>query len=613
MKRAMIIISIILGLLFILVLALPYLLDLNRYRDHYIPLVERALNRKVDISNIRMMWFPNLGIQIDDAKIYDDPHVTQQPFVEVTSIELAVKWKPLFQRRIEVQSLTLDQPFISIIHTKDEAMNVATLGKRKPTEDDAASVDESFLAVLGVEQLIILEGTISYEDHSKEQFNTYQLKNFEMRTESVSLGDTAKISAQATLTPQQLPLSVEASLGPLQQNFDIPHIEAFVIVGTSSIVAKGQALDGTVDIDLRSSEISLNDLPLHVHLDKPVVLTDVFAHINTVISHKDASPSSQKELTVSPFSVQMEMGSSILNVTGSAVGQMVEVQATAPVIHSEDLPFPLSLHGPVSVSNLEVKVQTDGALVDVTALTGKVFDGHFRARGAWDGGTTFHSLGELQNINVEQVQKVLKPAPVTLHGTGAMNWNINGTLVPGKFPPLSGRAQLTIGDGQLNGIDLLQRIEQILKLKNPLSTRRGVTTFSRFQGKVEFLKDGIPIKSVRLEGHEKEFLMQGAGKVNLDQSIMVNGNLRLGENVSGKIMKQMPLAKIALQEDNLVVPFTIKGTLSEPNVGLDFNSIQKRIQNQVGQAVQDILKGDPKDVKEILKQGKSFFKGLFGK
>ncbi len=616
MKKGMIIIGAILGLLLLLVLALPYLLDLNRYREHYLPLAEHTLNRKIEIGHIRLMWFPFLGIQVDTVKIYDDPSMTQQPFVEVETIELAVKWIPLLQRRIEVQSLTVHQPVISIIHMKDNTINIATLGNQKITEEVSSSADESLLAMLGVEQLIISDGFISYEDRSQEPTSRYQLEKLKIHTQSVRLGDTAKVSVQAVLTPHQLPLSLEASIGPLSKNFDISQIEARLNIKNSSVEAKGHVVDGALDLTMTSSSISLNDLPLNVPMSKSVALTDVFAHINHVFFEKEDMPFSQRGLTVTPFRFHIVTGKSTLKVAGDAVEGKVEIHGTAPVINSEDMPFSLPLSKPVSVNNLELTAQIEGPRVQVAVLTGEVFDGQLKAKGSWDGTLdvpAFHMTGLLESLNVAAVQRALHPVAMTVTGIGTMNWHIKGTLPVGQPPVLSGRSQLSIVNGEVMGIDLLQRIEQILKLKTPLSPRRGMTGFSKFHGELEFFEDQFPINSVLLEGHNKEFLMKGAGLVKRDQSMMIKGNLWLGDVVSEKIIRQMPVAKVALQEGMLNVPFTVNGRVSEPKISLDVASIQKRVQKQIGQAVQDILKGDPKDVQDLLKKGKSLLKGLFGK
>ena len=39
-------------------LSLPFLVDLNKYQDQYKPLIEEALNRKVQLQDIRLTIWP---------------------------------------------------------------------------------------------------------------------------------------------------------------------------------------------------------------------------------------------------------------------------------------------------------------------------------------------------------------------------------------------------------------------------------------------------------------------------------------------------------------------------------------------------------------------------
>ncbi|GJL63848.1 MAG: hypothetical protein NPIRA04_25020 [Nitrospirales bacterium] len=619
MKRIMIVIGGLLGFLLLVIATMPYWLDLNRYRDQYIPMIEQALNRKVEISHIRVMWFPHLGLRIEDAKIFDDPNMAQASFVEISSIEVAIKWKPLLDRRIEIQSLALHQPLMTLLRTKNNTFNADTLGKEQHKTSNVLTPNEtsdSIFAMFGVERLTISNGTLRYEDRSHGQTQFYQLENVDMKTESVRLGDIAKFSVHGTLIPSQLPVSVEGTVGPLQQNMNIPQIDAQVAFGQSRVIAKGQAIEGMLDLDLTSSSIALEDLPLSVSVNKPVRVTKFFTHIQIPLTEIDPLTSPPQEIRLHPLEFKLEMGESILRVSGEAVGTKLTLHGTASVIDSQNIPVSLPFHRPVSVRMLNFQAKINGPLIQVEQLAGHIFDGQLQAEGHWDMRSevpAFHSTGTIHNVNMEEVQKTFQPSAITLHGTGAMNWKVKGTVPNNHIPFLFGQAQLLIKNGQLQGFDLLQQIEQVLKLEGFLNENQGVTHFSLLKADVEFQQEKFPIKSVLLQGVKETFLMQGSGVVMRDQSLNVKGDLRLGHSTSEKIIQQMPIATVAAQQGKLVVPFTVKGHLSKPTVGLDVSSIQRRLQKQVGSTVKKVLEGDPKDVEELLKKGKGILKQLFGK
>jgi AsmA protein len=62
--------KIVIGLLIVVVLlvgailALPFLIDLNKYQDQYKPLIEDALNRKVQVQDIRLTLWPRIVARV---------------------------------------------------------------------------------------------------------------------------------------------------------------------------------------------------------------------------------------------------------------------------------------------------------------------------------------------------------------------------------------------------------------------------------------------------------------------------------------------------------------------------------------------------------------------
>jgi AsmA protein len=99
----MVAVAIVLVFLVLIILLLPFLLDLNRYRDSYLPILEQVLHRNVEVEDVRLTLFPTLGVQLRDVVIADDLAFSSKPFLTVPSVQVAVKWGPLLQRRIQVK------------------------------------------------------------------------------------------------------------------------------------------------------------------------------------------------------------------------------------------------------------------------------------------------------------------------------------------------------------------------------------------------------------------------------------------------------------------------------------------------------------------------------
>jgi AsmA protein len=114
-------VKIVIGLLIILVLvvgsilALPFLIDLNRYQDQYKPLIEDALNRKVQLQDIRLTIWPRIGARVAGFTVLDDPAFGSSAFASLASLEVGVKLMPLLSGQVEVEEIALRDPVITVI------------------------------------------------------------------------------------------------------------------------------------------------------------------------------------------------------------------------------------------------------------------------------------------------------------------------------------------------------------------------------------------------------------------------------------------------------------------------------------------------------------------
>jgi AsmA protein len=156
-----------LGVLVIVVAAaifsLPFLVDLNKYQDQYKPLLEEALNRKVQLQDIRLTIWPRIGARVAGFAVLDDQAFGATPFTSLTSLEIGVKLGPLLRGKVEVEEITLRDPVITVIKNKSGVLNVATIGRtgvptpETPSRAPIPSTDGplKILALLAVDRVSI--------------------------------------------------------------------------------------------------------------------------------------------------------------------------------------------------------------------------------------------------------------------------------------------------------------------------------------------------------------------------------------------------------------------------------------------------------------------------
>jgi AsmA protein len=60
--------------LFVIVLAaVPFFVDLDRYRDRWLPAVESALGRRVEVGRVELTVLTGLGARLDGLAVHGDP------------------------------------------------------------------------------------------------------------------------------------------------------------------------------------------------------------------------------------------------------------------------------------------------------------------------------------------------------------------------------------------------------------------------------------------------------------------------------------------------------------------------------------------------------------
>ena len=140
MKRTLKIIAIIIGILIVLLIALPFFIDANMFRPKLESELTDALGRQVKVGNLTLSLLSG-GVKADQISIADDPAFSQTPFVQAKSLKVGVEMMPLiFSRTLNVTDLTLDQPEINLVKSENgEKWNFSSLGTKNASSSSSQS------------------------------------------------------------------------------------------------------------------------------------------------------------------------------------------------------------------------------------------------------------------------------------------------------------------------------------------------------------------------------------------------------------------------------------------------------------------------------------------
>jgi len=162
-KKPLIIIGVVVVVLILIVLALPMLIDVNKFKPEIETQMSTALGRKVTVGNLRLSILSG-GVEVEDLAIADDPAFSHTSFVTAKNVSAGVALLPLiFSGRLGVSSFTIENPQVSLVHNAAGKWNFSTIGGAS----SGASKSSGSPAQLSVGKLSVKNGTITVSTEGK--------------------------------------------------------------------------------------------------------------------------------------------------------------------------------------------------------------------------------------------------------------------------------------------------------------------------------------------------------------------------------------------------------------------------------------------------------------
>jgi AsmA protein len=141
MKRALKWIGIVVVILIVIVLMLPFLIDVNSFRPRIESELTNALGRKVTLGNLSLsLWSGSLAA--DDIAIADDSAFSTSPFIRAKALNVGVEVVPLIlSKTLHVTDLTLSEPQVALLRDRSGKWNFSTLGNAAPARKGGAETE----------------------------------------------------------------------------------------------------------------------------------------------------------------------------------------------------------------------------------------------------------------------------------------------------------------------------------------------------------------------------------------------------------------------------------------------------------------------------------------
>ena len=446
------------GVVILLLIAIPLFVNVNAFR----PLIEQqlttALNRKATVGDLSLSIFSG-AVTAKDLTIAGDPQFNEATFLTAKSLRIGVQLKPLlFDHKILIQDLAIDAPQIHLVHAANGRWNFSSLGR--PANPNAQPKD---IPDFNVDKLSITNGHASIETQPASGAPLVY-DAISLSADQFSLKKQFPFTLAATL-PAQGTLSLAGKAGPIdphdaaQTTFDaqltLRHIDPVATgfldpsAGISLLadidahaVSNGQTVtsNGTLhtqNLKLRSTAtpaskpIDITCTVVHTLATNSGQLQDAAFQTGKVVAHINGSYA----LTPAPAHLNLKLIAQSLPID--------DLQAILPaagirlpngsVLRGGTLTTTLAITGPITALNIDGPVQLDN-----TSLNGFNLSSQLKSVASAAGSGNITSFQTIR-LNFQLANEVVTASNIyvavpalgqatgsgTVAASGALNFNLN--------------------------------------------------------------------------------------------------------------------------------------------------------------------------------------------
>jgi uncharacterized protein involved in outer membrane biogenesis len=534
--------KIVLGLfvvLLVLALALPYFLNVDRYRDTITSVLEKQTGRHVTTGKIRAQILPGVGVVVEDLHIGNPQGFPAGDLVSAEAIRANLAIGPLLHSTIHLNSLELVRPKLTLV-TDSSGKNNYTFTSSPPAQKSSPNGGAS---------------TKSDEASSGvklDEIDAIQLSNAEVLLESVVRG--------------KLEPSADAKgISVAMHNFVISPMNVHEWQADAKLSGVTLALGGwSAPIAFRSGQLQLASGKLDAQFVADLAKA---SDIKGTLSVPD----------VEHAQVNFEMSASVLDIDKlmAAAGGGSSGPSAAPADPPPSGRSELVARGHINVekittkpyavgpANVEIRVYTDRA--ELWPISIGMYGGTLQISSRVDRVTEpprFTANIQMRNLDVAKVLDVSPSARGKMGGLGELDLQLLGGLSDMWKKTLSGAGKFAVRNGHLPGVNLPAAAQSVGKLGGV----GGDTPFTVLEGDINIKDQRVSSKQIHLDSSSGTVDLRGSvgldGSLDYQGQVVVNPGAVAGSGVVGSIVGGLISSRVS----KITVPIALGGTIESPKV-----------------------------------------------
>jgi AsmA-like C-terminal region/AsmA family len=555
--------KILLGLfvvLLLIVLALPYFLNVDRYRDTISDAIAKQTGRKVTLGPIHARLFPGAGVTVAELHIGNPSGFPTGDLVGADEIRVNVALAPLLHGVIHVNSVDLVRPKLILLTDSSGKNNYTFAANDSPAPKSA---DSSSITLDQIDSINLTGAEIVVGNVIKgEAAPLADTKGINITLHNFAVSPMRMHDWQAESNLSSVTLALSGWKDPIAF-----HTGQFTLSGGKldaqfvADLATAADIKGTLNVpDFEHPQVNFEMSSSQLDIDKLIVVA------GSGPSGPGAGPSGPSGTPPAPS----KPAPSTPAKPGAIAPPKPAVSAPAAAPKSE-----LVARGHINVekittkpytvgpANVEIRVYSDRA--ELWPISIGMYGGSLQISSRVDRITDparFTANVQMRNLDVAKVLDVSPSARGKMGGTGELDLQLLGSLSDAWKKTLSGTGKFAVRNGHLPGVNLAGAAESVLKMAGG----GGDTPFSVLEGDITIADQRVTSKQIHLDSSVGTVDLRGSlgldSTLDYQGSTTVNPAAALGSGKVGSVVEGL----IGSRVGKITVPFALAGTIESPKV-----------------------------------------------
>src|SRR5580698_8650722 len=123
----------------VLVLVVPPLISVTRFKSQITQLIAQSLGRPVRLSSVQAHLLPWPGFEISDLSVAEDPAYGAEPVLHASKVTASIRLLALFSGRVEIGKISVDEASLNLVRAGPGRWNLDSILRTAAAQSESSS------------------------------------------------------------------------------------------------------------------------------------------------------------------------------------------------------------------------------------------------------------------------------------------------------------------------------------------------------------------------------------------------------------------------------------------------------------------------------------------